>query len=305
MDDITILLIQTLNGVQYGLLLFLIASGLSIVFGIMGVINLAHGSFYMIGAYLAYSITQATGSLFGAIVLGLPIAVILGLVVERLFIVHLYHRDHLQQVLLTFGLILIFNEVQSIVWGDDPHSVPVPEFLNFSIPLTDVLSYPVYRLFLSAACLVLAAGMYYTIQKTRLGMRIRAGSSNPEMLRALGINTRVLFASVFAIGVTMAALAGMLAAPAESVYPGIGEQVLIISFVVVVIGGIGSIKGAFVGALLIGLVDTLGKALLRQFDTVELVEGLRLDHLTSVVVYALMAAILLWRPAGLYGRNTH
>jgi branched-chain amino acid transport system permease protein len=286
--DFTLLLIQTLNGVQYGLLLFLIASGLTIIFGIMGVINLAHGSFYMIGAYMALTFTQWTGNIFGAVLLGVPMAVVLGLVVERLFIVHLYKRDHLQQVLLTFGLILIFNELQSIIWGDDPHSVPVPGFLNASIPLTDTLNYPVYRLFLSTVCLAIAGGLYLLVNRTRLGMRIRAGAANPEMVQVLGINTKILFTTVFCIGVTLTALAGILAAPVESVYPGIGEQVLIISFVVVVIGGIGSIKGAFVGALLIGLARVYGQVYLPE--------------LSSVTVYALMAAILLWRPAGLYGR---
>ena len=286
--DFTLLLIQTLNGVQYGLLLFLIASGLTIIFGIMGVINLAHGSFYMIGAYMALTFTQWTGNIFGAVLLGVPMAVVLGFVVERVFIIHLYKRDHLQQVLLTFGLILIFNELQSIIWGDDPHSVPVPAFLNASVPLTDTLNYPVYRLFLSVVCLGIAGGLYLLVNRTRLGMRIRAGAANPEMVQILGINTKILFTTVFCIGVTLTALAGILAAPVESVYPGIGEQVLIISFVVVVIGGIGSIKGAFVGALLIGLARVYGQVYLPE--------------LSSVTVYALMAAILLWRPAGLYGR---
>ena len=286
--DLTLLLIQTLNGVQYGLLLFLIASGLTIIFGIVGVINLAHGSFYMIGAYMALSFTQWTGSIFGAVLLGVPVAVVLGFVVERVFIVHLYKREHLQQVLLTFGLILIFNELQSIIWGDDPHSVPLPAFLDTSIPLTDTLNYPVYRLFLSTVCLGIAGCLYLLVNRTRLGMRIRAGAANPEMVQVLGINTKVLFTTVFCIGVTLTALAGILAAPVESVYPGIGEQVLIISFVVVVIGGIGSIKGAFVGALLIGLARVYGQVYLPE--------------LSSVTVYALMAAILLWRPAGLYGR---
>ncbi len=286
--DFTLLLIQTLNGLQYGLLLFLIASGLTIIFGIMGVINLAHGSFYMIGAYMALTFTQWTGSIFGAILLGVPVAVVLGIVVERVFIVHLYKREHLQQVLLTFGLILIFNELQSIIWGDDPHGVPVPGVLVGSIPLTDTLNYPVYRLFLSVVCLGIAGGLYLLVNRTRLGMRIRAGAANPEMVQILGINTKILFTTVFSIGVTLTALAGILAAPVELVYPGIGEQVLIISFVVVVIGGIGSIKGAFVGALLIGLARVYGQVYLPE--------------LASVTVYALMAAILLWRPAGLYGR---
>ena len=290
--DFTLFVLQTLNGLQYGLLLFLIASGLTIIFGIMGVINLAHGSFYMIGAYLALSLTQWTGSVFGAVLLGAPLAVLLGLVIERVFIVYLYDRDHLQQVLLTFGLILIFNELQSIIWGDDPHSVPKPEFLSGSVPVTDTLSYPTYRLFLSAVCLMLAGCIYLVINRTRLGMRMRAGAANPEMLQSLGVNTRRLFAVVFAIGVSLTALAGILAAPDRSLYPGMGEQVLIISFVVVVIGGIGSIKGAFVGALLIGLADVYGQAYLHDFQ-----------GFASAAVYALMAAILLWRPSGLYGRS--
>jgi branched-chain amino acid transport system permease protein len=290
--DLTLLLLQTLNGIQYGLLLFLIASGLTIIFGIMGVINLAHGSFYMIGAYLALTLTEWTGSIFGAVLLGVPIAAVLGLIIERVFIVYLYKRDHLQQVLLTFGLILIFNEIQSILWGDDPYSVAKPAFLDVSVPLTETLSYPVYRLFLSGLCLALAGVLYLLIHRTRLGMRIRAGASNPEIVETLGINTRLLFATVFSIGVTLAAVAGIVAAPDRSLYPGIGEQVLIISFVVVVIGGIGSIKGAFVGALLIGLADVYGQAYLHEFK-----------GFASMAVYALMAAILLWRPTGLYGRT--
>jgi len=287
--DWLFLLIQTLNGIQYGLLLFLIASGLTLVFGIMGIINLAHGSFYMIGAYLAFSLTQWTGSLPAALVLGIPVTLVLGLAVEKFFIVHLYRRDHLQQVLLTFGLILIFNELQLIIWGGDPNSVPVPAALAGSVPVSDTLSYPVYRIFLSAVCLVLAGLMAFVIQKTRLGMRIRAGASNREMVESLGVNIRLLYALVFSVGVTLAGVAGMLAAPVETVYPGMGEQILIISFVVVVIGGIGSVKGAFLGALAIGLADVYGQVYLPE--------------IASVAVYALMAAVLLWRPSGLFGRG--
>ena len=287
--DWLFLLIQTLNGVQYGLLLFLIASGLSIVFGIMGIINLAHGSFYMIGAYLAFSLTQMTGSLLLALVLGIPLTMVLGYIVERFFIVHLYHRDHLQQVLLTFGLILIFNELQRIIWGGDPHGVTVPDMLTGAIPLSDTLSYPIYRLFLSVVCLLLAVGMYFVIRHTRLGMRIRAGASNRTMVEALGINVRLLYSVVFAIGVALAAVAGMLAAPVETVYPGMGEQILIVSFVVVVIGGIGSIRGAFLGALAIGMADVYGQVFL--------------PDIASVAIYGVMAAVLLWRPAGLFGRE--
>ena len=283
------LLIQTLNGIQYGLLLFLIASGLTIVFGIMGVINLAHGSFYMIGAYLAFTLTQFTGNLFTAMVLGVPLTMVLGLAVERFFMVHLYHRDHLQQVLLTFGLILIFNETQQMIWGGDPRSVPVPEILRGAIPLSDTLSYPIYRLFLSVVCLGLAADMYGIVGHTRIGMRIRAGASNQTMLEALGVNVKLMHAGVFAFGVALAGMAGMLAGPVETVYPRMGEQILIVSFVVVVIGGIGSTRGAFLGALLIGLADVYGQVFLPK--------------LASVVIYGVMAAVLLWRPSGLFGQQ--
>jgi branched-chain amino acid transport system permease protein len=281
-------LVQILNGIQYGFLLFLVASGLTLLFGIMGIINLAHGSFYMVGAYLAYWLTGLTGSLWLGILLGLPIALVLGYAVERFAISFLYRRDHLYQVLLTFALILIFNEMQRILWGNNVHGVTIPQLFSGSIPLTGTQSYPVYRLFISAACIAIAAAMYWVIQKTRLGMMIRAGASNREMVQALGINVNRLFAIVFSLGVALAAFAGMLAAPVDSVYPGMGENILIISFVVVVIGGTGSIKGAFAGAMLIGLVSTFGKVMLPE--------------MASVSVYALMALILLWRPQGLFGR---
>jgi branched-chain amino acid transport system permease protein len=286
--EISFYLVQLLNGIQYGFLLFLVASGLTLLFGIMGIINLAHGSFYMIGAYLAYWLSGMTGSLWLGILLGLPLALLLGYAVERFAISFLYRRDHLYQVLLTFALILIFNELQRILWGNNVHGVPIPEVLAGSIPLTENQVYPIYRLFISAACIVIAAAMYWVIQKTRLGMMIRAGSSNREMVQALGINVNRLFAIVFSLGVALAAFAGMLAAPVDSVYPGMGENILIISFVVVVIGGTGSIKGAFVGAMLIGLVSTFGKVLLPE--------------MASMAVYAMMAVILLWRPQGLFGR---
>ena len=215
---------------------------------------------------------------------------VLGFVIERFFITHLYHRDHLQQVLLTFGLILIFNELQQILWGGDPHGVPMPAILTGSIPLSDTLSYPVYRFFLSGVCLFLASVMYLVITHSRFGMRIRAGASNRRMIEALGVNIRLLYSVVFAIGVTLAGVAGMLAAPVETVYPGMGEQILIVSFVVVVIGGIGSIRGAFIGALAIGLADVYGQVFL--------------PDLASVAIYGVMAGVLLWRPSGLFGRGT-
>ena len=284
----SLVLIQLLNGLQYGLLIFLAASGLTLVFGILGVINLSHGSFYMLGAYLALSLTGLTGDIFLALALGIPIAFLFGMAIEWLFIRHLYNRDHLQQVLLTFALILVFNEIQQSVWGSHPLSIPTPAYLAASIKITEGLSYPVYRLALMLICLALALLMVFVIQKTRVGRMIRAAESNREMVEALGFDARILFRLVFAAGVALAATAGILAAPVESAYPGIGDRVLIISFVTVVIGGIGSIRGAFVGSLLIGLADAFGKVFAPQFS--------------AIIIYALMALVLVMRPAGLFGR---
>lgn len=285
--DFASFLIQLLNAVQYGLLLFLIASGLTLIFGIMGIINLAHGSFYMVGAYLGFSLAAATGSLVAALVLGCILAFAFGYLLEKWLYRFFYNRDHLQQVLLTYGLILIFEELRSLLVGDDVHGVPLPALVDFSIPLSATLSYPIYRLLISGACIVLAVGMYWLIQKTRVGMMVRAGASNREMAQSLGINIDRLYSLVFAGGVTLAAFAGMLAAPVSSVYPGMGNQILIICFVVVVIGGIGSVKGALLAALMIGVTDTFGKVFFPQA--------------AGMLVYVLMAATLLWRPNGLFG----
>ncbi len=284
--DLANFLIQLLNSVQYGLLLFMLAAGLTLIFGIMGVVNLAHGSFYMLGAYLAWSLSAQFGSLSLAIIGGAALSVVFGLALEWLLFRHFYHRDHLDQVLLTFGLIYIFEELRSILWGDDVHGVPIPELLSASIPLTENMSYPVYRLFMSGLCLALALGLYLLISKTRLGMKIRAGAFNRDMAGALGINIKLIHAVVFALGVALAAVAGMIAAPIASVYPNMGSQVLIMCFVVVVIGGIGSVRGAMIAALLVGLVDTFGKVLLPQ--------------VAGMLVYMLMAAVLLWKPEGLF-----
>lgn len=284
--DFASFLIQTLNSLQYGLLLFLVASGLTLVFGIMGIINLAHGSFYMIGAYLAFSLSSLLGSLPLALLVGIVLAVAFGYLLEWVFFSYLYDREHLQQVLMTYGLILVFEELRSILVGDDVHGVSVPDWLAGTIPIGNGMTYPVYRLFVSGLCLALALGMYLLISKTRLGMMVRAGATNREMVQSLGINITLLYRVVFAVGVALAVFAGMIAAPMSSVYPGMGGQVLIICFVVVVIGGIGSIKGALVAALLIGFVDTFGKVLWQ--------EG------AGALVYVLMAGILLWRPAGLF-----
>jgi branched-chain amino acid transport system permease protein len=284
--DLANFFIQLLNSVQYGLLLFMLAAGLTLIFGIMGVVNLAHGSFYMVGAYLAWSLGALLGNLAAAIALGSVLAVLLGLLLERTLFRFFYQRDHLDQVLMTFGLIYVFEELRSMLWGDDVHGVPVPQALSAAIPLTDTLSYPVYRLFMSGICLALALGLYLLISRTRLGMRIRAGAFNRGMAEALGVNIGRLHATVFALGVALATVAGMVAAPVSSVYPNMGASVLITCFVVVVIGGIGSVRGALIAALLVGAVDTFGKVLLPQ--------------LSGMLVYMLMAAVLLWRPQGLF-----
>ncbi len=284
--DFANVLIQLLNSVQYGLLLFMLAAGLTLIFGIMGVVNLAHGSFYMLGAYLAWSLSGLFGSFTLAILAGTLLSVLFGLLLERLLFRHFYQRDHLDQVLLTFGLIYVFEEMRSILWGDDVHGVPVPELLSASIPLTENLSYPVYRLFISAVCIALALGLYLLISRTRLGMKIRAGAFNRDMAEALGINIKLIHSLVFALGIGLATVAGMIAAPISSVYPNMGSQVLIMCFVVVVIGGIGSVRGALIAALLVGLVDTFGKVLAPQ--------------ISGMLVYMLMAAVLLWKPEGLF-----
>jgi branched-chain amino acid transport system permease protein len=289
--DLATLLIQCLNAVQYGLLLFLVASGLTLIFGIMGVINLAHGSFYMIGAYMAFALSPPVAATFGGgffsvLAVGVVLAVLLGYVLEWAFYSYLYEREHLQQVLMTYGLILVFEEVRSLIVGDDVHGVPVPPLLSAALPLGEMMTYPVYRLFISGVCILLAVGMYVVFTRTRLGMMIRAGSTNREMVQSLGVDVSFLYRVVFAAGVALAAFAGMVAAPVSSVYPGMGQSVLIICFVVVVIGGIGSIRGALVAALLIGFVDTFGKVLL--------------PSAAGVLVYVLMALILLWRPDGLF-----
>ena len=289
--DLVTFLIQCLNALQYGLLLFLVAAGLTLIFGIMGVINLAHGSFYMIGAYMAYALAPVVASTFGGgffatLAVGLVLAVILGYVLEWAFFSFLYEREHLQQVLMTYGLILVFEELRSLIVGDDVHGVKPPDILAGTLPLGDVMTYPVYRLFISGVCLLLALGMWFVFTRTRLGMMIRAGSTNREMVQSLGVDIKFLYRVVFAAGVAVAVLAGMVAAPVSSVYPNMGGQVLIICFVVVVIGGIGSIRGALLAALLIGVVDTFGKVIFPQA--------------AGVLVYVLMALILLWKPAGLF-----
>jgi branched-chain amino acid transport system permease protein len=288
--DFATFLVQCLNAVQYGLLLFLVASGLTLIFGIMGVINLAHGSFYMIGAYMAFALAPVFGDWYlTKLVVGVALAALFGYLLEWAFFSFLYQREHLQQVLMTYALILVFEELRSLLVGNDVHGVQPPAWLAGGFRLGELMSYPWYRVFASAACIVLAGALYWVVNRTRLGMMIRAGASNRDMVRGLGIDIRHLYRIVFAGGVALAALAGMIAAPLSSVYPGMGGSVLIICFVVVVIGGIGSISGALIASLLVGFVDTFGKVFFAEFS--------------GIGVYLLMAVILVWRPEGLMKRG--
>jgi branched-chain amino acid transport system permease protein len=278
---------QLLNGLQYGLLLFLIASGLTLIFGVLGVINLAHGSLFMVGAYLAFAVTRWTGSLWLALPAAVLGGIVLGSLLERFLFRYFYAREHLDQVLLTFALILLFEEGRSLLVGNDFHSVPIPAALDFSVPITGGFSYSAYRFFVIAVCLALAAVMFWWIERTRMGAIIRAAAEKPEMVDALGIDARRVHMTVFAAGTALALIAGALNAPLSSVYPNMGDNLLIISFVVVVIGGLGSVSGAFWSALLIGLVDTLGKAYA--------------PAVAGLTIYVLMALVLLIRPQGLFG----
>ena len=280
------LLVQVLNGVQYGLLLFLISSGLTLVFGVLGIINLAHGSLFMVGAYVTYLVAQAGFGLW----LALPLAVLggagLGVLMERFLFRRFYHREHLDQVLLTFALILLFEEARAAIAGNDFHSVAAPAWLDVSVPVTAGFAYSGYRLAVLAACLAIAGLMFLVIERTRIGSAIRAAAEKPEMVDLLGMDARRLHMLVFGAGTALAMLGGALAAPLTSVYPNMGDSFLIISFVVVVVGGLGSVAGAFWAALLIGLVDTLSKVFVPAG--------------AGAAVYVLMAAVLLWRPAGLF-----
>jgi branched-chain amino acid transport system permease protein len=283
------LIAQLLNGVQYGLLLFLISSGLTLIFGVMGVINLAHGSLFMIGAYAAFVVARWTGSLWLALPAALVGGALLGAALEWGLFRRFYRREHLDQVLLTFALILLFEEARSMLLGNDFHSVPVPAALDFSVPVAGDFAYSAYRLAVLAVCVLVAALMFLGLERTRLGSAVRAAAEKPEMVELLGLDARRIHMAVFALGTALAMLAGALAAPLQSVYPNMGDGFLIISFVVVVVGGVGSVAGAVWGALLIGLVDTLGKAYL--------------PGVAGLAVYVLMAAVLLWRPAGLFARG--
>ena len=300
--DSVYLLTQALNGLQLGVMLFLMAAGLTLVFGIMNLLNLAHGSFYMIGAYLAATLQAWTGSFLLAILLALPLTVMIGILVEVVALKHLYRRDHLDQVLATFGLILFFNELVRITFGPQPLYMALPPLLEGQVELLPGAPYPTYRLAITAVGLLVALGLAWLIRRTRIGMLIRAGASNREMVGALGVNIGLLFTLIFGLGAALAGLAGMMAGPILAVEPGMGESILILTFVVVVIGGLGSIRGAFVAALLVGLVDTFARALL-PFALAAVLSPQAVAStapaLSSMMIYLLMALVLSWRPRGL------
>lgn len=298
-----LLLEQLLNGLQFGLMLFLLAAGLTLVFGIMDMINLAHGSLYMVGAYLTASVALASGSFALGVAVGVLATMAVGVLLEWSVLRRLYQRDHLSQVLGTFALLLMFNEAVRIVWGPQPLVLNPPEALAGPVELFEGFSYPAYRLFIIAVGLVVAGLLYLLVARTRIGMRVRAGASNREMAQAMGVNVRRLFSGVFAVGVGLCALAGGLLGPLLSVQVGMGESILILAFVVIVIGGIGSVRGAFFGALLVGLVDTLGRTLVPWVferawgPDVASAAG---PAVASLLIYLLMALVLFWKPQGLF-----
>jgi branched-chain amino acid transport system permease protein len=295
--------VQILNGLQLGVLLFLIAAGLTLVFGVMDFINLAHGVQYMIGAYLAAMFTAWTGSFWTGLVLTLPTALAFGLLLEFLVFRRLYGRDHLDQVLATFGMIIFLNQSVKTIWGAAPLSVPIPEILSGSIRIMDGLLYPVYRLTLIAVGLGAAVSLYLLINRTRVGMLVRAGASNALMVSALGVDIGRLFMIVFGFGAMLAGFAGAMIAPILSVEPGMGDNLLILTFVVIVIGGIGSIRGAFLAALMVGLIDTLGRAFGPELLRLVMAPASANQtgrSLAPMLIYILMAAVLFFRPSGLF-----
>lgn len=299
----TLLLVQMLNGLQFGILLFLVAAGLTLVFGVMDFINLAHGVQYMIGAYLGATLAALTGSFWLGLLLALPAALAFGLLLEFLVFRHLYGRDHLSQVLATFGVILFLNQGVKAVFGAAPMQMPVPELLTGGVVIMEGLLYPTYRLAILAAGLATAALLWFLVERTKVGMLVRAGASNAPMLSALGVDVRRLFLMVFGFGAMLAGFAGVMAAPILSVEPGMGDNLLILAFVVIVIGGIGSIRGAFLAALIVGLVETLGRSMMPDLMRLFLDPSAARQTgaaLASMLIYIVMAAILAFRPAGLF-----
>ena len=301
--SVSLFVVQLFNGLQLGILLFLVAAGLTLVFGVMDFINLAHGVQYMLGAYLAVTAYGLTGNFFLGVLIALIASLLFGLLLELLVFRHLYARDHLEQVLATFGVIMLLNQGVKVLWGAAPLNLPIPELLAGSVPLMEGLRYPVYRFAIIAAGVLVAAGLYLFVTATRIGMLVRAGASNAPMVSALGIDIKRLFSLVFGFGAMLAGFAGIMIAPILSVEPGMGDQILILAFVVIVIGGIGSIRGAFVAAVLVGVIDTLGRSFMTDLLRLVLAPATARTigpALASMSIYLLMALVLAVRPAGLF-----
>jgi branched-chain amino acid transport system permease protein len=299
----TLFIEQCLNGIQFGLLLFLLAAGLTLVFGIMDLVNLAHGSLYMIGAYFAATFAAWTGSFVLGSLLALVATLLVGMAVEVIVMRRLYGRDHLDHVLGTFGLILFFNEAVRLIWGAEGMSLPLPSWLVLPVEILPGISYSAYRLMMIVVTLVVAAFLYVLVMRTRVGMLIRAGASNREMVGALGVNIKLLYTLVFGLGAALAGLAGLMQAPILTVQIGMGENIIILAFVITVIGGIGSVRGSFVAAIFVGVVDTLGRAyfpdLLRLMLSKE-AAATAAPALSSMLIYLLMAIVLIVKPEGLF-----
>ncbi len=303
----TLVITQILNGLQLGILLFLLAAGLTLVFGIMDMVNLAHGSLYMIGAFLCATLTELTGSFVLAIILAIPLSFLVGMIVEMLALRTLYVRDHLDQVLATFGLILLFDTLVQLIWGPAGKPIPLPDFLDIPMTLPGGIVFPVYRVAIITVGLLVAAGLWVLVTRTRMGMLIRAGASNRTMIGALGVNIRLLYTLVFGLGAAMAGLAGMMYAPISEATIGMGNDILIVAFVVIVIGGIGSIRGSFIAAMLVGLIDTMGRSFLDTLLKVVMSNQnaeTAAPAISAMLIYILMAAILFFRPQGLFPPKT-
>ena len=302
--DWTLLIVQLLNGLQLGILLFLLASGLTLIFGIMDFVNLAHGSLYMVGAFFCAPLTQWLDSFWLGLLLALPATAVVGVLVELIVVRHLYERDHLDHVLATFGLILVFDTLTQMIWGPDGQVIPLPAWLDGQVSLGDAIEVPTYRVAIILTGLAVAFGLFILVTRTRLGMQIRAGASNRKMVSALGVNIGLLFSIVFVIGAVLAGLAGMMIAPITEASIGMGNQIIIVAFVVIVIGGIGSIKGAFIAAILVGSIDIMGRSyldvLFKMFMSTQNAET-SAPAVSAMLIYILMAVILAVRPSGLFG----
>jgi branched-chain amino acid transport system permease protein len=300
------LLVQVLNGVQLGLLMFLLAAGLTLTFGIMDLVNLAHGSLYMLGAYLAWTFITWTDSFLLGALLALPATFVVGVIVEVVVARRLYVRDHLDQVLATFGLILFFNELVRVIWGPAGKSIAVPPFLSQTVQILPGVPYPAYRFAIIVVGALVALLLAWLVARTRLGMLIRAGASNRRMIAALGVNIELLFSLVFGLGAVFAGLAGLMAAPISSVKIGMGDDILILAFVIIVTGGIGSIKGAFVAAMGVGQLDIVGRVYLSDWLKAVMdpaAASAAAPAISQVLIYIVMAAVLVWRPTGLFGQR--